>query len=111
MKKNLIALASVTLSFSAHALVSSPATVSEGQWNFEVKTILERGKIEPNGNTDSFQQAEINIYQLSLAKGIGSLGFGSDHFALSNTAVISIFCTTATCTPFTRDMLMSARSR
>ncbi|NJL23876.1 MAG: hypothetical protein HC902_00940 [Calothrix sp. SM1_5_4] len=41
---------------------------------------MERGKVEPNENRDSYQSAEIDIYKLSLARGFGDLSFGKDHF-------------------------------
>ena len=70
----------ILISFPAWALVSSPATVGDGQWSTEFRTTLERGKIEPNESKASFQRAEIDIYQLSLTRGLGSLSFGMDHF-------------------------------
>jgi hypothetical protein len=65
---------------SALALVTSPSIVGAGGWNVELKSMLERGKIEPNENRSSFQSAEIDVHQLSITKGLEGLSFGSDHF-------------------------------
>lgn len=79
-KSALFAGVLVIFSLQANALVSSPSAVSEGQWNVELKSTLERGKIEPNENRSSFQTAEIDIHQLSVTKGVESFSLGSDYF-------------------------------
>lgn len=67
-------------SISAHALVSSQAQGNEGDWRMELRTILERGKVEPNENRASFQRAKINTLEASATHYFGA-GFGSRHFA------------------------------
>lgn len=80
LSKILLTFFSFWVSFPALALVSSPATVSEGKSALEVKAMVDRGKVEPNENMTSYQSANINIYQLSFSRGLSSPGFGFDHF-------------------------------
>lgn len=64
---------------NAAALVSGPSALSAGEWNVEMRTVFERGKIEPNENRASFQSAQIDIYKLTVARGLSDLPFGQDH--------------------------------
>ncbi|MCO5142549.1 MAG: hypothetical protein M9962_05610 [Oligoflexia bacterium] len=66
--------------FNSKALVSSPSGIAEGEMNIELKAIAERGKVEPNENVASHHAAKINIYQLSVSRGLSGIGFGLDHF-------------------------------
>jgi len=75
-----VAMFSIFVSTEARALVSSQAQGNEGDWKVELRTTLERGKVEPNENTASFQKAKIDIYEASAARFFGA-GFGSRHFA------------------------------
>lgn len=61
------------------ALVSSPVSIREGQWGLELNSTIERGKIEPNENIDSFQKARINILQVAALHGMPSSSWGVDH--------------------------------
>lgn len=80
MKKITLLFSFLISSAQSYALVSSPSTVANGEWVIEAKSIFERGKVEPNENKDSYQQAEINIYQLALSHGLTGSSFGSDHY-------------------------------
>ncbi len=64
----------------AQALISSQEQGNEGDWKVELRTTLERGKVEPTENTGSFQKAKINIHDFSAAHFFRA-GFGSRHFA------------------------------
>lgn len=77
-----LALLSLLLlpSSPSFALVSSPAQGEDGDWKAELRATFERGKVEPNENTASFQKARINIYEAALSRHFGA-GFGSHHFA------------------------------
>lgn len=69
------------VSARSFALVTSPVPLGTNDTLVEVKTIRERGKIEPNENRDSFQSAKIDTYQLSVTRGIENMfSFGQDHF-------------------------------
>lgn len=61
--------------------MTSPDGSPPGRWNVEWKTVLERGKIEPNENKSSFQDAQIDVHQLGVTKSLDGLRFGADHFA------------------------------
>ncbi len=74
-----ISFVSIFFSQEANALVSSHSQGNEGDWKVELKTTLERGKVEPNENNSSFQKAKINIYEASAARFFGA-SFGSRHF-------------------------------
>lgn len=69
---------------SGIAAVNSPSAGSEikneKKWSLSARTTLERGKVEPNENKNSFQKANINIYQLGLQRNIEDISFGYDHF-------------------------------
>ena len=66
---------------TSFALVTSPVPLGTNDTLVEVKTIRERGKIEPNENQASFQPAKIDIYQLSVTRGLENIfSFGQDHF-------------------------------
>lgn len=76
----LFASALILFGLQANALVSSPSAVGHGQWNIELKSTFERGKVEPHENRSSFQSAEIDVHQLALTKGVEGFSFGSDNF-------------------------------
>ena len=66
---------------TSFALVTSPVPLAINDTLVEIKTIQEGGLIEPNENKDSFQPANIDIYQLSVTRGVENLfSFGEDHF-------------------------------
>ncbi len=77
----LLAVLTCFVSIDSMALVSSPVSAGDGRWNVELRSTLERGKIEPNENKASYQSAEIDVHQLSITKGLENTSYGSDHFA------------------------------
>lgn len=70
----------VVIPFSADAIVSSPAAVSEGEWSVEYGYVLEEGKVEPHENRESFHPARIEIHGMGVTRGLSGPGFGTDHF-------------------------------
>lgn len=77
----LLAFSISFVSIESMALVSSPVSAGNGLWNVELRSTLERGKIEPNENKASYQPAEIDVHQISITKGLENISYGSDHFA------------------------------
>ena len=65
-------MATVLVSNSAMAFVSGPSSVDAGEHYISIGTQAERGKVEPNENKASFQSAQIDIYKLKYARGLGS---------------------------------------
>lgn len=52
-----------------YGFVSGPSTVSDNESYFTIGTQIERGKIEPNENKSSYQDAQIDIYKIKYTKG------------------------------------------
>ena len=74
-------LIALFVSVESHALVTSPIPLTNNETLLEIKTIREGGKIEPNENKNSFQTAQINIYQVSISRRLENpFSFGQDHF-------------------------------
>lgn len=61
------------LSSYSNAFVSGPSTVNEGENYISLGTQVERGKVEPNENKSSFQDAQIDIYKIKYARGFDGL--------------------------------------
>ncbi len=73
-------IAAVLVSNSAMAFVSGPSSVSAGEQYLSIGTQAERGKIEPNENKNSVQDAQINIHKLKYARGLENLqGFRTSN--------------------------------
>lgn len=62
----------------AFSFVSATQSTKEGQVFLQFENQLERGKIEPNEDKSSFQDASINIYKLKSHLGVGQLFIFSD---------------------------------
>lgn len=58
---------------SAHAFVSGPSSVNAGENYISAGLQSERGKVEPNENRASFQDAQIDIYKLRYTRGFEGL--------------------------------------
>jgi len=58
----------------AAALITSPVGGRAGEFDASARVSLERGKIEPNENEDSWQKARWNMYTVGAGYGIGDLG-------------------------------------
>jgi hypothetical protein len=71
MKKVLISL--LFLANNAMAFVAGPSAVGAGDNFVSIGIQAERGKVEPNENKDSFQDAQINIYKLKYVRGLDNL--------------------------------------
>jgi len=68
------------LTIRSNAFVSGPSSVSIGENYFSFGSQFERGKIEPNENRNSFQDAQIDIYKFKYARGFeGFLGFSRSN--------------------------------
>lgn len=66
------------LSTNVYAFVSGPGSVNAGENQITLSNQAERGKIEPNENRTSFQDAQIDIMKLKYTRGFdGMLGFES----------------------------------
>ncbi|MFN7729807.1 MAG: hypothetical protein ACK5P7_11680 [Bdellovibrio sp.] len=71
----LLILASLLVADSAFAFVVGPSSVNEGENYLSLGVQSERGKVEPNENRASFQEAEIDINKLKYVRGFeGFLG-------------------------------------
>lgn len=81
--KYLLILIAILLNGRAQAFVSGPSTVNPGENLILLGTQLERGKIEPNENKNSYQDAEIDLYKLKYARGI-------DAFSMLDFIVFSL---------------------
>ncbi len=81
-------LAAITSSLAAIAALSAPAAAfvsgatggKKGTTQVEASVTLERGLVEPNENTDSFQDARWNLFNLSATYNAGSVGRFLDLF-------------------------------
>jgi hypothetical protein len=71
MKKLLIVL--FLASSNSYAFVSGPSSVNAGESYVSVGTQAERGKVEPNENRASYQDAQIDIYKLKYVRGFDGL--------------------------------------
>lgn len=79
--KKLVCAFVVLLAVDSWGLVISPTGVNFDGYLIEYKLIQERGKIEPNENPNSFQDAKIDINQFSVTKGLhGLVTKGKDHY-------------------------------
>ncbi len=68
-------------SSSAQALITSPVGGRPGEFDLSTRVSLERGKVEPNENEQSFQRARWNMYALGIGYGFGDLGPVRDIYA------------------------------
>lgn len=81
MKKLL--LVALLLSSKSYAFVSGPSSVNAVENYVSVGTQVERGKVEPNENRSSFQDAQIDIYRLRYIRGFdGLLGLSRSNIYL-----------------------------
>ena len=78
MKFGMAGLLATFISFNAVALVSGVNAVEEGESRIGIEAQTEGGKIEPNENKASFQDADIKVNRLKYSYGLG------DFFKLSN---------------------------
>lgn len=77
--KNLL-FAILLMSSNSHAFVSGPSSVNGGENHLSIGTQAERGKVEPNENRTSFQDAQIDIYKLKYVRGFdGFLGLSRSN--------------------------------
>ena len=67
-------------SLPASALVTSPVGGSAGDIELSLRATFERGKIEPNENSDSWQKANWNQYAAAVGYTIGDAGPLQDVF-------------------------------
>lgn len=74
--KKLFSIA-MLLSSTSFGFVAGPSAVNENENYLSLGLQSERGKIEPNENKASYQNAHIDVYRLKYVKGLGdALGFG-----------------------------------
>jgi hypothetical protein len=77
---NKILIFALLVSIQSHAFVSGPSSVNEGESYIGIGTQAERGKVEPNENRSSFQDAEIDVYKIKYVRGMeGLLGLGRSN--------------------------------
>jgi hypothetical protein len=69
----ILIIAAVLVSNNAMAFVSGPSSVDAGEQYINIGTQAERGKVEPNENKASYQNAQIDIYKLKYVRGLESL--------------------------------------
>jgi hypothetical protein len=75
-----ILFAALLISIKSHAFVSGPSSVNAGENYVAIGTQAERGKVEPNENRSSFQDAQIDIYKLKYVRGFeGLLGLSRSN--------------------------------
>lgn len=78
MKKIFIPI--LLTSLSGFAFVSGPSSVSDGENYITLGVQNERGKIEPNENKASFQDAQIDLYKIKYVQGLkGLLGLSRSN--------------------------------
>ena len=73
MKQILLITGLVALSLNSFGLVSGVSAVGEGESRIAIESQNERGKVEPNENRASYQDADIKISRLKYAYGLGDL--------------------------------------
>lgn len=77
---NKILFFALLFSIQLHAFVSGPSSVSEGENYISIGIQAERGKVEPNENRSSFQDAQIDIHRLKYVRGFeGQLGLSRSN--------------------------------
>ena len=75
-----IIFTAILISLESIAFVSGPSTVNAGENYFLFGVQSERGKIEPNENKSSYQDAEIDISRLRYVRGLENLlGLGRSN--------------------------------
>jgi hypothetical protein len=80
LKMKRILFAAFLISSNAYAFVSGPSSVNAGENYVSIGTQAERGKVEPNENRTSFQDAQIDIYKLKYVRGFdGFLGLSRSN--------------------------------
>lgn len=68
-------------SLGGFAFVSGQSSVNEGENYLSAGVQSERGKVEPNENKASFQDAQIDIYKLKYVRGLeGQFGLSRSNF-------------------------------
>lgn len=66
--------------YPASAFVAGPSTVNAGENYLSLGSQSERGKVEPNENRSSFQDAKIDLYKLRYARGFeGFMGLSRSN--------------------------------
>lgn len=53
---------------AALTIFGNGANDANSLWTADLRAILERGKVEPNENRDSYQEAKIDIYQIAITR-------------------------------------------
>lgn len=76
----IILIFNLFLSNFSYGFVAGPSSVSEGEKFLNLQLQQERGKIEPNENKNSFQNAQIDLMKIKYVQGLS----GSDYFSRSN---------------------------
>ena len=71
MKQSLVIISIIFLGFKTLALVGSVAALDEGESRIGLEAQTEGGKIEPNENRASFQDADIKLNRLRYSYGFG----------------------------------------
>ncbi len=80
--KKIIALMALVFSPQAFAFVAGPSSVGPGENMLTIGGQFERGKIEPNENRSSYQDAKIDVQKLKYTRGLTEI-FGLSHANLS----------------------------
>lgn len=76
----LVLICTFFFSLSVKSFVSGPSTIDAGYNYISFGTQVERGKVEPNENRSSFQNAQINIHKLKYIHGLdGFLGLNRSN--------------------------------
>ena len=76
MKYRLAAVIFLFFSSTTFAFVSGPSAVNSGESSIVAGTQVERGKVEPNENRSSYQDAKIDVYKIKYVRGFEDiLGF------------------------------------
>ncbi len=82
MKQGIILVSVVLISFNTFALVAGVSAINECASRITLEAQTEGGKIEPNENRSSFQDADIKINRLRYSYGLG------DFLKLSTSNII-----------------------
>lgn len=72
MKLSMIVISLALIGFKAFALVGSSSAVGDGESKIVLEAQTEGGKIEPNENKSSFQDADIKVNRLKYSYGLGN---------------------------------------
>lgn len=81
--KSIFSLFILAFSTTTYAFVSGPSALNPGESTITAGTQAERGKVEPNENRSSYQNAKIDVYKVKYARGFDNiLGFSSSTIFL-----------------------------